>query len=301
MQELILEVTAPLFYIANPDKRVYWGYLLVGLVFAALVLKLNKQTVTGLLKRSFSQRYWFNQSSKIDVIWLGINQIIKILFITPLVISQLGLSLVIYRLLTDYFGPGDFIQWPTWMVTTLFTISFFLFDDFSRFFMHFLYHKVPWLWRFHAIHHSAITLNPVTLYRVHTIEYLLNSTRSLLVTSIVSGVFLYSFNGSLGLGQIFGVYVFTLLFNLAGANLRHSHIWLSFNKFEHWFISPAQHQIHHSQAKQHLDKNFGSTLAIWDRCFATWCSSNNESVTRFGLYKQKNYRKISQQIFGLKR
>ena len=40
--------------------------------------------------------------------------------------------------------------------------------------------------------------------------------------------------------------MFGVLFNFAAANLRHSHIWISFGRFEKIFISPAQHQIHHS-------------------------------------------------------
>jgi sterol desaturase/sphingolipid hydroxylase (fatty acid hydroxylase superfamily) len=71
---------------------------------------------------------------------------------------------------------------------------------------------------------------------------------------------------------------------MAAANLRHSHVRLSFGPLEGLFISPTQHQIHHSI--DHEDVNFGSCLAIWDRWFSTLVCSREISVGKkltFGL------------------
>ncbi|UXX83441.1 sterol desaturase family protein [Roseovarius pelagicus] len=57
---------------------------------------------------------------------------------------------------------------------------------------------------------------------------------------------------------------------MAGTGLRHSHVWLGFGRvLEHILISPAQHQIHHSSAAEHRNKNYGEVLAIWDWMFGT--------------------------------
>jgi sterol desaturase/sphingolipid hydroxylase (fatty acid hydroxylase superfamily) len=141
---------------------------------------------------------------------------------------------------------------------------------------------VPLLWRFHAIHHSAEVLTPLTLYRVHFIELFINSCRSLLVIGGVSSAFIYVFDDSISLLQVMGVSVFTMLFNLAGANLRHSHVWVGFGIAEHWFISPAQHQIHHSTKPVHRNCNFGAILAIWDRWLGTWIGSKGGRSNRLG-------------------
>ena len=62
-----------------------------------------------------------------------------------------------------------------------------------------------------------------------------------------------------------GVNIFIFLFNVFGSNLRHSHIGISYWKWlEFILISPAQHHLHHSVSKEHHDKNFGVSLAIWD-------------------------------------
>ena len=55
------------------------------------------------------------------------------------------------------------------------------------------------------------------------------------------------------------------IFNVTGANLRHSHIWISYGRVvERVLISPAQHQLHHSIDPRDGNANFGAVLAIWD-------------------------------------
>ncbi len=298
---LITEISAPLFFLINADKRIFWLYLCSGILLVLLSKKGRWQQILKLGKQSVASKYWFNRSTKIDLQWLFINQVLKALLIAPILISQVGIALWLYREMSSLFCMGDYFVWPTWLVMSIFTCVYFLLDDFSRFYSHYLYHKVPWLWRFHAIHHSAKVMTPLTLYRIHFIEYFINSIRAVLVSGLVSGVFMYLFAGQIGFVEIIGVNVFTLLFNLAGANLRHSHIWLGFGVFETVFISPAQHQIHHSNARQHLDKNFGATLALWDQFFGTWLASKNESVRGFGLYKQAAPQKLLKQLWGLGR
>jgi hypothetical protein len=52
---------------------------------------------------------------------------------------------------------------------------------------------------------------------------------------------------------------------------------------EHIVISPAQHQIHHSRAVEHHDKNYGEVLAIWDWMFGTLYVPNGRETIDFGL------------------
>ena len=72
--------------------------------------------------------------------------------------------------------------------------------------------------------------------------------------------------------------------NSFAANLRHSHVWLSFGPvWEHIFISPAQHQVHHSIDKQHYNKNYGEVLAIWDWMFGTLYVPQTRAKIAFDL------------------
>ena len=57
---------------------------------------------------------------------------------------------------------------------------------------------------------------------------------------------------------------------------------------EHVFISPAQHQLHHSIAEEHHDKNFGAALAIWDWLFGSLHLSEIEKNITYGLGESDN-------------
>ena len=286
-------------YVLKPGKRIFWLFLLSSFLLATYYLYRNKALNLSTLFRLNRKKYWLNRSSILDVKWILVNQLFAIAIFIPVLGGQITWAMSVYRQLVSWFGDGDFLSWPSGYVIALFTVTLFLVEDFSRFLVHFAYHKIPFLWRFHAIHHSAKIMTPLTLYRVHVVEYLINSIRAIAVVGLVSGIFIYCFNGRISVYEVLGVSIFNFIFNLAGSNLRHTHIWLSFGKFEKWFISPAQHQVHHSTARAHLDKNFGASLAIWDRLFGSWVNSKHTKVKSFGLYKQSVPQNLRKQWLGI--
>tara|TARA_B100000686_G_scaffold193230_1_gene200052 strand:- start:531 stop:806 length:276 start_codon:yes stop_codon:yes gene_type:complete len=54
-------------------------------------------------------------------------------------------------------------------------------------------------------------------------------------------------------------------------------------------MSPAQHHIHHSTAKEHIDKNFGVALSVWDWMYGSLSLSKAEGQLRFGLSEEKSH------------
>ena len=80
--------------------------------------------------------------------------------------------------------------------------------------------------------------------------------------------------------------MFGVMFNFAAANLRHSHIWISFGRLEKIFISPAQHQIHHSVG--HSNANLGSIFSVWDGLLGTRTYSGQKRELEFGLGPEKH-------------
>ncbi len=84
--------------------------------------------------------------------------------------------------------------------------------------------------------------------------------------------------------QIGGVYGLSFLWTIAGANLRHSHVWLPYPSWlERVLISPAQHQLHHAVDPQLHHSNYGSALAIWDLLSGTLRLSGRRPRLAFGL------------------
>jgi len=160
----------------------------------------------------------------------------------------------------------------------------FLLADFGFFLSHYLMHKVPLLWVFHEVHHSAEVLTPVTVHRVHPVEELVNALVGSSILAAGAATYSTLLEKDLAFVTIFGVNALTFIFFALAFQLRHSHVWLSYGPLlSRIFISPAQHQIHHSQESKHWDKNFGFTFAFWDAWFGSLYVPRSREIIRFGL------------------
>lgn len=281
--ELFELIATPAGFFLDAGKRVYWLYLLSALVIASIVVTVQAGTFD--LKRQlaslFNPNYWFAKSSLYDVYLMLVNNALRILLLVPLFGSHLALTIYVGSFFQDTFGDAPVISLNWFVIALLFTVTFFLVEDLSRFVLHYCMHRYKFLWRFHKTHHSATVLTPLTLFRVHPVEHILYFARGLLVFGVISGIFIWLFSGKLTALQVLGVDMFGFLFNFFAANLRHSHIWLSFGKLERLLVSPAQHQLHHSA--QHGFANLGSTLSIWDGLLGTRLLAKNKQKLQFGL------------------
>lgn len=283
----------------NPRRRLFLGYLASALLIALFWLVfLKRQSFGKALATLFSKEIWMSRSTRFDVIAFLINRVI-FTAIRPALITQVAVATSLYYALHEQslIPIGLFSDAPYVVAASLFTIFFFLFDDFARFFTHMLLHKVPALWEFHKFHHSAESLTPLTVTRAHPVEGLIFTIRSALVQGISIGLFIYLFGNEIGLITIFGVNAFVVFFHGLGSNLRHSHIPIRYPKaVEIVLMSPAQHQLHHSDNPLHFDKNFGVALSLWDWICGTFHHSTDKPL-KFGL--GSNEQEASQSIMAL--
>ncbi len=272
--------------LSNPQKRVFWMFLLSAGLIAFLWLKFNRTlTASYALKEIFSKKMWWNRSARADYgVWTLNTGVMLIL--SPRLLGQVGVGILVFQLLHELYGgrPAPLSFVPDWCIMLAFTICLFVLDDFAKYAVHRLLHRVPVLWAFHKVHHSATSLNPITVFRTHPVEGVIFALRGALVHGVCIAIFVFFFGSKVQLITVFGASVLNYAFHALGANLRHSHISIGFWKpVERIFISPAQHQIHHSVAPQHHDKNFGVALAIWDSMFGTLCYSQRNQNLEFGL------------------
>lgn len=274
-------LTRPL---VDPDQRLFLGYLASALVIALAWLIARRGLRLGAAAREiFSRASWWSRSARADYRVMAINTAVM-LVLSPRLLGQLGVSLWVFESLHGLSQGRPAPVLPDWAVVLGFTTCLFLLDDFSRYLVHRLLHRVPLLWAFHKVHHTATTLNPLTVYRTHPVEGVVFVLRSALVHGACTGTFVFFFGGQVTLATVLGASVFTVAFNALGANLRHSHVALGFwRPLERVFISPGQHQIHHSLASRHMDRNFGAVLAVWDVLFASHCFSEPQARLRFGV------------------
>jgi sterol desaturase/sphingolipid hydroxylase (fatty acid hydroxylase superfamily) len=287
-------------YVLDANKRIYCLYLLSAIALALFVYRKNTDTknVTRFMQFIFPRHVYSHRSAKHDYALLVINKLIKSALFPAIVITMAPIAINTASFLEFVFGYINPIVLPSVAIIAIFTLLLFLADDFSRFFLHYLLHKVPVLWEFHQVHHSAKVLTPFTIYRSHPVESLFYAFRMSITQGVVVGCCYYIFGPTLQMFDILGANLFVFLFNIFGSNLRHSHIWLSWgDKVENWFISPAQHQIHHSDNAQHFDANYGSALACWDRLFNSLIKSSQVGKISFGISVNHAGHNSLQQIY----
>ncbi|WP_226804085.1 sterol desaturase family protein [Amylibacter sp. SFDW26] len=286
MMEFFEQITSIFVDFTDPRKRIFVGYLALSLLIAFLWLILFKRTTfSTAIAKVFDRKVFFSASSKADYKIFVINRLFS-LFISPLLLTQIAIATAIYLFLhrQDFIQSGYFNDVNIGVVVASFTLFVFVIDDFTKYLVHRWMHRFHVLWAIHKVHHSAETLTPVTVYRVHPLEGILYGLRSAFAQGVAISTFLFLFGNSVDLYTIVGVNILSFVFHVTGSNLRHSHISISYWPWlEYILISPAQHQLHHSIAEEHYDKNFGVALAIWDWMFGSLHLSEDDKELEFGL------------------
>ncbi len=271
----------------SPQKRVFIGYLASAWLIALFWLILHQgkhawQAVGAI----FAKQVWLSRSARADYLIILLNRIV-LLALSPLLISQFAIATLVFESLHHWMSPESGPSWPLWSISLLFTLAVFLLDDVSRYLVHRWMHTSKVLWRFHRIHHTATTLTPLTVFRTHPVEGILFLFRSTFVQGLSIGLFVFLFGSKVDLISVLGANLFIVIFSACGANLRHSSIGIYYpRKIENWVMSPAQHQIHHSNHPEHYNANFGVFLSIWDRFGRTLHHSVHDATLRFGVLDQ---------------
>ncbi len=286
-------------YFINPSKRIYVLYLASALLLAYYVFVKTKPQ-KSFLRYIFNKQVWLGRSAWIDYKLFLFNGVVKLFLLSPYVYLGFHLSFYVSEWFISHY---DYMQNPLKPTTAvvLYTFVLTIITDFFVFVVHYSMHKIPFLWRFHKIHHSATSMNPITQYRIHPIELIINNIVGILIFGIVTGIFTYFASGYVSKWTFLGANVFSFVFFMMGANLRHSHVRFRYlNVLEYLFISPLQHQIHHSRNPKHWNKNMGSRLAIWDWMFGTLVRSKEVQKLTFGLGQgqDKDYRNFIKVIIN---
>lgn len=134
---------------------------------------------------------------------------------------------------------------------------------------HRLFHVVPFLWRFHAIHHSSEALDWLAGSRLHLVD--------IVVTRAVAFVPLYLMGF-----QPEALYPY-LVFASMQAVFVHANVRFRFGPLRHLLVTPQFHHWHHTAEKDAIDKNFAIHLPVIDRIFGTYHLPKDRWPERYGI------------------
>ena len=165
-------------------------------------------------------------------------------------------------------GLNYFYSSPLWAMS----IIAFLILDYGNYLWHILNHKIPFLWRFHLVHHTDIDMDITTAFRFHFGE---------LIGSVFfrGGVTLLS-----GASPVL-VLVYEIIFE-AATQFHHSN-WklpLAFEQIlNKLIVTPRMHGLHHSVIKQETDSNYSVIFSFWDRLHRTATLENLNKEVVLGV------------------
>jgi sterol desaturase/sphingolipid hydroxylase (fatty acid hydroxylase superfamily) len=129
-------------------------------------------------------------------------------------------------------------------------------SDLAQYWYHRLFHKVPFLWGFHAIHHSAKSMDWLAGSRMHFVEVILLRA----ITSLP--LFTLGFSASVMQAYIGFIYIWS--------SLLHANVGGDFNRLGHWIATPRFHHWHHGLEREAFDVNFAIHFPWLDKLFGTF-------------------------------
>jgi len=270
-------------FLVDGRSRYFWLYCASGLLIAAVAWHKTRQA-KSFRETLLDHEVWASQSAFNDYIIIVITPIMRLTILSWAAINWEKVRDFVVSTLHAFGVSGAVNDSTAVLLGFLLTVTLFVVDDLLRWTVHYLFHRIPELWEFHKVHHSAEVLNFATAERHHPVEVLATATVLTVAYGVVNGIFIGLFGDKVTITTIAGANAFLFLFNIAGGALRHSPFWISFGPtVEKWVISPAMHQIHHSDKPEHFDRNMGGSLAVWDRMFGTLHIPRGREIEGFGI------------------
>lgn len=148
-------------------------------------------------------------------------------------------------------------------------LAIMLLTDLIQYWLHRAFHRVPFLWRFHAIHHSAGAMDWLAGSRLHFLEIAV--VRGLTTVPM----FTLGFAPEAVQAYVAVVYVHSALIH---ANLGGERDW-----WGHWIATPRYHHWHHALDAEAVDRNFAIHFPLIDKLFGTFHLPAGRWPTGYGI------------------
>jgi len=212
----------------------------------------------------------------------GRHAFLNLLFTTTTAIIGFGFAFLLLKsteIVNEFqFGFIHFFELPLFVEVI---ISLLILDLVGAYLVHFVEHKVPWMWKFHVIHHSDKNVDVTTGLRHHPGETVFR------ILFTILGVYVS--------GASIGIVMLYQSLSVLFAHLTHANISLPQNLdriISYLFVTPNMHKVHHHYKQPLTDSNYGNIFSIWDRVFGTYTYVSDSKSLTYGIDTHINDRKI---------
>tara|TARA_B100001540_G_C15658455_1_gene574437 strand:- start:27 stop:863 length:837 start_codon:yes stop_codon:yes gene_type:complete len=212
----------------------------------------------------------------------GRHAFLNLLFTTTTAIIGFGFAFLLLKsteIVNEFqFGVIHFFELPLFVEVI---ISLLILDLVGAYLVHFVEHKVPWMWKFHVIHHSDKNVDVTTGLRHHPGETVFR------ILFTILGVYVS--------GASIGIVMLYQSLSVLFAHITHANISLPQNLdriISYLFVTPNMHKVHHHYKQPLTDSNYGNIFSIWDRIFGTYTFVNDSKSLVYGIDTHINDSKI---------
>ncbi len=154
---------------------------------------------------------------------------------------------------------------PLWLQLICLPIA----ADLGFYAAHRLFHAVPWLWQFHAVHHSIETMDWLAAARIHFLDLALTKTLSSLPVSM--------------LGFSVEALAIHALIYLGQTHVEHANVRLTLGPLRWLIAGPEFHHWHHAREREAFDRNFAGQLPLLDALFGTLYMPKGHMPAGYGI------------------
>ncbi len=194
---------------------------------------------------------------------------INIFFTVTTIIVNFCLALILLKTANwtteNHFGILNWLSgFNPWIYTI---VGLLLLDLIGAYTVHFVEHKVKFLWRFHLVHHTDTFIDTTSANRHHPGESVLR--------------FIFTTLGALMVGcPMWMVFLYQTM-SVIATQFNHANIILPKkldNFISYLIVSPDMHKVHHHYVLPYTDSNYGNIFSVWDRLFGTFKTLDRDKL-----------------------
>lgn len=184
-------------------------------------------------------------------------------------VAQVLITFMVFMGIAEWVEPSGGGLWPTALPLPLQVALGLVVAELGLYWKHRLAHEWPWLWRFHAVHHSVTRLWFFNTGRFHLVDT---------VTGLAVGIPLL-----LILGAPRDVLLLVSAITAIIGILTHCNIEMRNGVLNYVFNTPDLHRWHHSKVLREGNKNYGENIVLFDMLFGTYFNENRRPPVNIGI------------------
>lgn len=209
-----------------------------------------------------TQQPLFREEWREDLFYFLISSV----FVQTLTLFTLAPSMTLLHFTDDWSTLRQAItNQPLWLQV----IAIMFLTDFVQYWFHRAFHQVPFLWGFHAVHHSAKKMDWLAGSRMHIVEII--GLRSMTVIPMYV----------LGFAES-ALHIYILLVYL-NATFVHANVRFNVEWLKPLIVTPRFHHWHHGIEKEAIDVNFAIHFPLFDKLFGTYYMPKNQWPSGYGI------------------